>query len=88
MSNLFGNFIPLLMYLSNENFTCPKEQIMHKEFILALNLLISSREGFVTGLGTLSVLVVQSEQHVMYRLMGGSKEAQANMEETDGERLL
>ena len=23
------------MYLSNENFTCPKEQIMHKELSLA-----------------------------------------------------
>ena len=35
-----------------------------------------------------SVLVVQSEQHVIYRLReGGGKEAQANMEETDGERL-
>ena len=35
--------------------------------------------------------MVQSEQHViyMYRLMaGGGREAQANMEETDGERLL
>ena len=33
--------------------------------------------------------MVQSEQHVIYRLMvGGGREAQANMEETDGERLL
>ena len=36
--------------------------------------------------------MVQSEQHVIYRLMaggggGGDREAQANMEETDGERL-
>ena len=34
--------------------------------------------------------MVQSEQHVIYRLMaggGGDMEAQANMEETDGERL-
>ena len=36
--------------------------------------------------------MVQSEQHVIYRLMaggggGGGREAQANMEETDGERL-
>ena len=30
--------------------------------------------------------MVQSEQHVIYRLMAG-REAQANMEETDGERL-
>ena len=32
--------------------------------------------------------MVQSEQHVIYRLMvDGGMEAQANMEETDGERL-
>ena len=32
--------------------------------------------------------MVQSEQHVIYRLRQvGSGEAQANMEETDGERL-
>ena len=34
--------------------------------------------------------MVQSEQHVIYRLMaGGGREAQANcnMKETDGERL-
>ena len=36
--------------------------------------------------------MVQSEQHVIYRLMAGGgggvdREAQANMEETDGERL-
>ena len=33
--------------------------------------------------------MVQSEQHVIYRLTGGGedREAQTNMEETDGERL-
>ena len=33
--------------------------------------------------------MVQSEQHVIYRLMagGGAGEAQTNMEETDRERL-
>ena len=32
--------------------------------------------------------MVQSEQHVIYGLMaGGGREAQANMEETDRERL-
>ena len=32
--------------------------------------------------------MVQSGQHVMYRLMAGrGREAQANMEETDRERL-
>ena len=39
-------------------------------------------------LGMWSVLVVQSEQHVIYRLRaGGDREAQANMEEINGERL-
>ena len=33
--------------------------------------------------------MVQSDEHVIYRLMaGGSREAQANLEETDGEKLL
>ena len=33
--------------------------------------------------------MVQSEQHVIYRLMaGGGREALTNMEETDRERLL
>ena len=32
--------------------------------------------------------MVQSEQHVIYRLLaGGGREAQTHMEETDGERL-
>ena len=32
--------------------------------------------------------MVQSEQHVIYRLLvGGAREAQDNMEETDGEWL-
>ena len=31
--------------------------------------------------------MVQSEQHMIYRLMaGGGREAQANMKESDGER--
>ena len=43
---------------------------------------------YFAGLGMWSVLVVQSEQHVIYRLMaGGGREAQAYMERTDGERL-
>ena len=53
-----------------------------------LNLIL--REGF-TGLGMCIILVVQSEQHVIYRLMAGKGvggEAQGNMEETDRERLL
>ena len=46
------------------------------------------RERSFAGLGMWRVLVVQSEQHVIYRLMAsGGREAQANMEETDGERL-
>ena len=49
-----------------------------------LDLILRERE----GLGMWSVLVVQSEQHVIYRLMagggggGGGREAQNNMEET------
>ena len=40
------------------------------------------------GLGMWMVLVVQSEQHVIYTLMAfGGIEAQVNMEETEGERL-
>ena len=32
--------------------------------------------------------MVQSEQHVIYRLLvGGAREAQADMEETNGERV-
>ena len=29
-----------IMYLSEETFTCPKEQMMHKQFSLALTMLI------------------------------------------------
>ena len=35
-----------------------------------LNLILREREGF-TGLGMWSILVVQSEQHVIYRMMAG-----------------
>ena len=45
-----------------------------------LNLILE-REGFA-GLGMWSILVVQSVQHVIYRLMA-AREAQANMKETD-----
>ena len=31
--------------------------------------------------------MVQLEQHVIYRLMGGGRDVEANMEKTDGERL-
>ena len=45
------------------------------------------REGFAV-LGMWSVLVEQSEQHVICGLMAGrGREAQANMEESVGERL-
>ena len=62
------------------------EQLAELEH-LGLNL----REDFA-GLGIWSILVVQSEQHVIYRLMagggrGGGREAQAYMEENDRERL-
>ena len=42
------------------------------------------KEGFA-GLGMCSILVVQSEKHVIYRLRagGGGREFQANMQEAD-----
>ena len=47
-----------------------------------------SRERRLAGLGMWSVLVAQSEQHVIYTLMAdGGREAQTNLEEPDGERL-
>ena len=53
-----------------------------------LNLILREREGFA-ALGVWSVLLVQSEQHVIYRLMaGGGQGGQGIMEETDGKRLL
>ena len=53
-----------------------------------LDLILRDREGF-SGFGTWGALMVQSEQHVIHRLMAGrGREAQANKEETDGERLL
>ena len=55
---------------------------------LSLRTSTSFWERSFAGLGMWSILVVQSEQHVIYRLMaGGGREAQANMEETDRERL-
>ena len=50
------------------------------------NLILREKEGFA-GLGMWSVLVVQSEQHGINRLMAGGGEGggeQAKMEETDG----
>ena len=35
-----------IMFLSNENLTCHKEQIMHKELSLALTLLITIHKLF------------------------------------------
>ena len=56
--------------------------------------LILIKRVFFAGFGMWSILVVQSEQQVIYRLIdgrqgggGGGREAQSNMEETDGERL-
>ena len=36
----FSRVAAHILYLSNENLTCPSEQIMHKELSLALTLLI------------------------------------------------
>ena len=50
-----------------------------------VNNLVSSS---FAGLGMWRVRVVQSEQHMICRLTAsGGREAQANMEETDRERL-
>ena len=46
-----------------------------------LNLILKERK--LRCLGMWSILLVQSEQHVIYRLMaGGGMEAQANMEDS------
>ena len=54
-----------------------------QSFSLRTSTSFWEREGFA-GLGMWSVQVVQSEQHMIYRLKaGGCREAWANMEETD-----
>ena len=63
--------------------TVRSSELLAKLELEDLNLILREREGFA-GLGMWSVLVVQSEQHVIYRLMaGGGRKALANMEETD-----
>ena len=58
-----------------------------QSFSLRNSTQIWEREGFA-GLGMWSVWVVQSEQHMICRLTAsGGREAQANMEETNRERL-
>ena len=65
--------------------TVKSSELMAKLQLVDLDLIL--REGFA-GFAMWSVLVVQSEQHVIYRLKaGGGRGAQANMEETDKERL-
>ena len=80
--------MPPTMFLDNQQDVVT---VRSSELLANLSLRTSisfwKREG-LAGLGMWSVRVVQSEQHVIYRLMvGGGMEAQANMEETDGERL-
>ena len=66
--------MPPTMFLDNQEYVVT---VRSSELLTNLSLRTSR-----------DVLVVQSEQHVIYRLMaGGGMEAQANMEETDGERL-
>ena len=62
--------------------TVRSRELLAKLELDDLNLILREREGFA-GLGMWSVLVVQSEQHVIYRLMAGG-----GREETDRERLL
>ena len=56
--------------------TVRSSELLAKLELEDLALILREREGF-TGLGMWSVLVVQSEQHVIYRLMagGGGREA-------------
>ena len=66
--------------------TVRSSELLAKLKLEDLDLIL--RERRLAGLGIRSVPVVQSEQHVIYRLMAGrGREAQANLEETDGERL-
>ena len=66
--------------------TVRSSELLAKLELEDLDLILRDRR--LAGLGMWSVPVVQSEQHVIYRLMAGrGREAQANLEETDGERL-
>ena len=66
--------------------TVRSSELLAKLKLEDLDLIL--RERRLAGLGIRSVPVVQLEQHVIYRLMAGrGREAQANLEETDGERL-
>ena len=50
--------------------TVRSSKLLAKLKLEDLNLILREREGFA-GLGMLRVLVVKSEQHVIYRLMAG-----------------
>ena len=50
--------------------TVVSSELLAKFELKGLDLILREREGFA-GLGMWSVLVVQSEQHVIYRLMAG-----------------
>ena len=80
--------MPPTMFLDNQQDVVT---VRSSELLANLSLTTSisfwKREG-LADLGMWDVLVVQWEQHVIYRLMAvWGMEAQANMEETDGERL-
>ena len=65
-------------------------KVRSKELLAKLELEefdLNLRESFAV-LDKLSILVVQSEQHLIIRLMagGGAREAQDDLEETDSEK--
>ena len=64
--------------------TVRSSELLAKFELEELDLILREREGFA-GLGMLSILLVQSEQNVINRLIAGG--GQANMEETDEKRL-
>ena len=85
-SSMTGPFIRQISGIKPEDVATVRSSQLLAELELE-DLTLILREGFA-GLGMWSVLVVQSEQCVIYSLMtGGGRKAQANMKETDRERL-
>ena len=66
--------------------TVRSRELLAKLQLEDLDLIL--RERRLCWFGHVELLVMQSEQHVTYRLKaGGGREAQANIEETDREIL-
>ena len=74
----------LLQKQSDQSLHCLSLKLFGKQLVFK----ILKHLPYFPFMGMWRVLVVQKEQHVIYRLMagGGGREAQANMEETDRER--